>query len=374
MTIKNFFIISAIIGLLIPAVTHAQIKINEVMYDPAGSDTKREWIEIYNASTQSIDLSTWYLQENNTFHKLVAMRGSILPAGSYAILADSIPEVLADYANYIGLIFDSVFSLNNTGETISIANPQKELIDTLTYSSDMGANNDGNSLQINNGTLITAGPTFGTVNKTQAEPPVVDIKDPVASTSTSKTATSTTSTSSSSTDSTHSEQESVSNYVPIADFKVGAGRDRVVSINTPIDFEAYLSKSDIRPRYTWNLGDFDIDSGKKINHTYKHIGTYEVVLEGRTRDYIGISRTEVKVIEPQLDIATSTLSISVHNKSKQEINIGGFVFNFKKDSFIAPRNTIVTGGGTITLDVASSTVLQSFCYPNGEIYQQFDTI
>jgi hypothetical protein len=366
MSIKNFFIISAIIGLLIPTVMHAQIKINEIMYDPAGSDTKREWIEVYNAGTQSVDISTWYLHENNIFHKLVATRGSILPAGSYAILADSIPEVLAEYSEYIGLIFDSVFSLNNTGETISMANPQKELVDTLTYTSEIGANNDGNSLQMNNGSLITAGPTFGIVNKTQAEPPIVDTKESATSTSTTKTPTSR--------DSTHNQQEGVSTYTPSADFKVGAGRDRIVSINTPIDFEAYISKSDIQPKYTWNLGDFDTDSGKKIDHIYRHVGTYEVVLEAKTKEYTGISRTEVQVVEPELDIATSTSGISLHNKSKQELNIGGFVFGFIKDSFAIPRNTIITGGGTITLDIATSTVLQSFDYPNGEIYQQFDTI
>ncbi len=367
MSIKKVFIISLIIGLLIPIITHAQIQITEIMYDPEGSDTKREWVEIYNNSDQSIDHSTWFLHENNVFHKLVAQAGSIVSAKSYAIIVDSIPEVLADYASYVGPIFDSVFSLNNTGETISLANSQKSLIDTFTYNSEMGAMSDGNSIQINDGVHVVAGPTFGEVNKTESELPVVEESTSVTSTTTSTSNTSTT-------DSTHSEQVTVSNYVPTSPFKIGAGRDRTVSINTPLEFEAYLSKPEFKPRFHWNFGDFNEDGGRKTTHVYVNTGVYEVVLEGKTKEYAGISRTQIHVIEPQLEIVQSTTSISIHNQSKQEINIGNFVLNFKKDYISIPRNTIVAGGASITTPIATSTILQSFEYPNGEIYRQFDTI
>lgn len=348
------------------------------MYDPAGSDTKREWIEVYNAGTQDVDLSTWFLQENNIFHKFVAQAGSVLPAGSYAILADSVPEVLADYANYIGLIFDSVFSLNNTGEVLSIANPQKQLIDTVTYSSTQGGNDNGQSLQINNGQVITASPTFGQINKTESEIIVEETEDETgngdsADTSTSSSGTSTSSGSTTS-GSTHSQQEGTTSYTPTSSFKIGAGRKRVVSVHTPLELQAYNSKPDTAPRYLWNFGDFFTDLGRKVKHIYTEAGIYQIVLEGKTNDYLGISRTEVSVVEPQLDITTASSSVSIHNMSKQEVNIGDFVFNFAKGKNLIPRNTIIKGGATISLGYSTSTVLQSLEYPDGEIYEQFDTI
>ena len=39
------------------------VVINEIMYDLSGSDTDREWIEIYNKGTSSIDLAEWRFQE-----------------------------------------------------------------------------------------------------------------------------------------------------------------------------------------------------------------------------------------------------------------------------------------------------------------------
>ena len=35
----------------------ARVVINEVCYDPAGADLGKEWIELYNASDRSVDLS-----------------------------------------------------------------------------------------------------------------------------------------------------------------------------------------------------------------------------------------------------------------------------------------------------------------------------
>lgn len=373
MSIKNFLITSLIISLFIPFITHAQVRITEIMYDPAGSDTKREWIEVLNTGPESVDLSTYFFFEGNVYHKLVAQSSSLLGPGSYAIIVDSVAEVLAEYAGFAGQIFDSVFSLNNTGEPIAIANSSKETVNSFAYTSDMGANNDGNSLQINDGTLVTATPTFGTVNKTESEIPVDD-SDTNTDTSSDTSSGTGSSSSGSSNSSTHEQQTGVSNYTQTADFKVGAGRKRIVPLNTPIDFEASLSKKDKKPRYTWNFGDFNTDKGKKTTHIYEYPGIYEVVLEGKTGEYTAISRTEIQVIEPELDILEATTTISIYNKSKKEMNLGGFVFNFSKGFFKIPRNTIIAGGATLIMNRGQGVVLQSFEYPNGEIYAQFDTI
>jgi len=362
MSFKKIVIIGFIISLSIPVLVSAQIKISEIMYDPQGSDTKREWIEVFNSGAQNIDLSTYFLFENNVHHKLTAQTSSILTPGTFAIIADSIPEVLADFSGYSGLMFDSAFSLNNTGESISISNPQKEILDTFIYSSDMGANNTGQSLQINDTAVIVAGATFGSVNKTESE--VLEVE-----------ATSTASTSdissNSSNDSSHSQQVSVSNYVPATSFKVGAGRDRTVSVNTPIEFEGYISKSDIRATYAWNFGDFDTGTGRKDTHIYTYPGIYEVVLEGKSKAYTSVSRTQVQVVEPQLSILEATSTITIINLDSKELNLGGFRFIFNEGSLVIPRNTIIRGKGSITLAKDKQRTLEAFEYPNKKVYQSF---
>lgn len=364
MSIKKAFIISFIIGLLLPLFARAQIRISEIMYDPDGSDSKREWVEVFNAGTVAVDLGAYYFLENSVFHKLVAQSDTLLQPGAYAIIVDSVAEVLADHSGFAGLVFDSAFSLNNTGEALVIADAQKITIDSFSYTADMGAAGDGNSLQITDGQVITAGPTFGTANKTESEIP--ENADDDTATTTSETTTG--SSGSSGSTSSHSQQVVATTYTPTAPFRLGAGRNRTVLINTPLEFEVQLSKQDIRPRYVWNFGDMDTDTGREVEHTYQHAGTYQVVLEGQTEGYTAVSRTEVVVYEPDLAFEQATSTISITNRLKKEVNIGGFLLGFIAGSVRIPQNTIIKAGQTLTVSRDPEDILESVRYPNGKTY------
>lgn len=359
MAIKKVFMVVCIIGVLFPLLASAQVKISEIMYDPEGSDTKREWIEIFNTGTENIDLGTYFFFENNVHHKLTAQSSSILVPGAYAIIVDSIPEVLADFSGYSGLIFDSAFSLNNTGETISLANPQKVIINSATYDSNMGANNTGQSLQINGDNIIVAGPTFGFENKTVSEQ--IDEEDDTSTVAGSDD---------SSNSSSHSQQTELTAYTPQS-FKIGAGRDRLVTVNTPIEFESHISKSDIRVRYLWNFGDMNTRTGKSPVHTYEYPGTYQVVLEGITKEHTAVSRTEVLVVEPQLQLIQATGTLVISNLDSREVNVGDFRIVLSGGFISIPRNTIIGSKGSITVLIEEGRSLKSFLYPNKKIYKDF---
>jgi len=147
--------------------------INEVMYDLEGSDSDREWVELKNVSTQSVDLSNWKFEESGTQHKLTSYQGSIiLDSQQYAVIVDKVEKFLTDFPNFSGTIYDSSFSLSNSGETLTLRDSKDgEIISELTYSPDLGASGDGNSLQRNEGNnFIPAIPTPGKVNQSQAVP------------------------------------------------------------------------------------------------------------------------------------------------------------------------------------------------------------
>jgi len=120
--------------------------INEIMYDLAGADDGREWIEIYNGDSRPVDLSKWKISENSTNHNLNFTSSSVLPPDTYAVITDDKEKFLEDYPNYSGLIFDSTFSLSNEGEKIELKN-NNLLIDSLDYCKLWGGSGDGNSLQ-----------------------------------------------------------------------------------------------------------------------------------------------------------------------------------------------------------------------------------
>ena len=124
------------------------IRINEIMYNPLGSDSGREWIEIYNTAEYMINISGWRLFEGNVNHTIILVSGSYeIPAHSFAIIADDYEDFLIDYPGYSKTLIDSSFKLLNSGEYLAIKNATLEIIDDVDYSPRDGANDTGMSIE-----------------------------------------------------------------------------------------------------------------------------------------------------------------------------------------------------------------------------------
>jgi hypothetical protein len=133
------------------------IQITEIMYDAEGKDTGFEWIEIYNDEI-TLDICSYKLYEAETNHYI---KGDYceFESATYLILADK-PENF----NFDCTVLDSAFSLKNSGEEICIRDAEKNNLDCITYSSDLGASGNGESLQLINGAWQSANPTPGYEN------------------------------------------------------------------------------------------------------------------------------------------------------------------------------------------------------------------
>ena len=71
--------------------------ISEIQFDPAGSDTDREWVEIFNDTNSSLDLTTYKFFENNTNHGIEILSGDKnLGSGEYAILVQDLNKFKID--------------------------------------------------------------------------------------------------------------------------------------------------------------------------------------------------------------------------------------------------------------------------------------
>lgn len=140
-----------VLAVLLPLPAAAQVSITEIMYDlPEGSDSGREWIEVY--AHESIDLTTLKLVENGSNHVIKASSGSgSIANGQFAVIADNPTKFAADNPSYAGLVFDSAFSFNNDGESLSIATGDG-VIDEVVYTN-ASANGNGDSLQRSPGSV-----------------------------------------------------------------------------------------------------------------------------------------------------------------------------------------------------------------------------
>lgn len=166
------------LGLLaLPGVASAQVTISEIMFDLEGGDSDREWIEVVNNGSEDVDFGTWKLHEGTTNHGLSAVGDPMIPSGGYAVIADDTVKFKVDWPSYGGLLFDSAFSLNNTGETLTLRCCNKGLTDrdSVTYNATGGGAGDGLSLHRNGSSITAAAPSpgSGAVQTPQPVPPPI---------------------------------------------------------------------------------------------------------------------------------------------------------------------------------------------------------
>jgi len=128
--IKKLFVVLFLFANLV----NADIIFSEVMYNPSGTDSGREWIEFYNNGS-SVSIEGWKLYEAGTNHGLSVYQGDYgINAGEFFIIVDQPEDFLLYHPDYNGNLFDSVYSLSNTGEYLALKNSSLLLIDELNYS------------------------------------------------------------------------------------------------------------------------------------------------------------------------------------------------------------------------------------------------
>jgi len=145
----------------------AQIVITEIMYNPAGNgtDNAEEFIEIANVSFAEVDISGYTVKDSGP--------GYTFPEGSTIASGEAI-VVARTPATYPGSIGPASISLNNGGEILFIEDADGNEVDVVSYNDDIGADDDGNTLQVldgtmdnantNNGNWVAAAPTPGVYN------------------------------------------------------------------------------------------------------------------------------------------------------------------------------------------------------------------
>ncbi|MFA6272077.1 MAG: lamin tail domain-containing protein [Patescibacteria group bacterium] len=123
---------SLLAGVLSPFFVYSEsqhLVINEVLYDPIGSDLGNEWIEIFNPTDNIIDLNNWSIEMGGvTYSKVITFGDVIIQPQSFFVVGE---------LNIVGadLIVDRLQFQNGGSETdgIRIINQNSEVIDTVLY-------------------------------------------------------------------------------------------------------------------------------------------------------------------------------------------------------------------------------------------------
>lgn len=128
--------------------------ISEIMYDLDGSDSNREWMEIYNGGSESVEIlggsgdNTWRLNDGaNHIINLIQGQSSI-EAGQYFIVASNAEVFLSEHPGFSGTVFDTVMSLSNSSSTIYLSFDGGQSVGVLAhYEATWGAGGNGKTLE-----------------------------------------------------------------------------------------------------------------------------------------------------------------------------------------------------------------------------------
>ncbi|NOQ72306.1 MAG: hypothetical protein GQ574_09920 [Crocinitomix sp.] len=110
---------------------------NEITVYQAEGDTSQDWIELYNHSGSSVDLSGWKWTKSSFKKGFVLPENTLIAANDYLILARNKANYGAYYnTDTVAVIGDFEFGLSKKGEHIKLYDQEGLIVDSLTYSFD----------------------------------------------------------------------------------------------------------------------------------------------------------------------------------------------------------------------------------------------
>jgi hypothetical protein len=341
-----------LLSLIITTITsvHALI-INEVMSNPTGDDNGREWIEIYNATENSIDLSALTISvKGGTFVPITPVSGGTsIPAHGYAIIGSTVSgatRFMQDYPAYMGPLFRSAISLVNTGVTsleIKVDGTSADIISSYT------AAKEGSSYSLLLGIFGTGLPTPGEENKSQV--------------STEEAPNTTTTTTQSTLPQAAPPSADIVIYLPL---------EKVVVAGAPTLFTVTGStragKVIDGMNYTWAFGEGGFANGSSTLYRYLYPGRYIAQVEGTNGLVAGTARMNVRVVSPDITISPIAYGkygsyIDITNPNEYDIDMSLWKITIDGVPFSFPKNTLLSKGVTrfpgSVMGFASTTISTS---------------
>ena len=319
----------------------ANVRFSEIAWMGTADSQFAEWIELFNDTDAEIDLSGAVLYEGGGSVLVISLMQKIAPKGFFLIerTTASAPDPVPGLGDVAGSFGGS--GLSNGGEFLVLKDKNGTLLDMLDDSGGWRAG-DASTRQ----TMQRAGDIWITATATPRLPNAIA----VATTSVAAVTNSSTTTTQDA-PSAHSGSTGISPSIDPVDLTVSAGRDRLVVVGAEVEFDARLrgapaSEVDV----TWAFGDGGFARGISAVTSYDYPGEYVVVVNATHKGLRAVSRTKVTVIPLDLVLSADSADsrIVLENRSRFELNLGGWRLAAGAQSFVLPRDTIVLPNRTTT--------------------------
>lgn len=113
--------------------SEVKVVFSEVFYDTPGTDSEEEWIELYNNSAVTIDISGWTITDNNDLGATYTFpQGTSIAAGAYLTVAVNSTGFYNLYG-YNANVYGAIPSLNNTGDALILKDGSSNVKDFVAW-------------------------------------------------------------------------------------------------------------------------------------------------------------------------------------------------------------------------------------------------
>lgn len=373
----------AVLILCLPYYSQASVFINEVLFDPEGSDTGLEWVELYNDGSHSVDLSGWQLYPDGIGYYTFGS-GAAIGGGQYLVI-----NLRTSGTDSTSVLYHSSATGNagNSSGSFALFSGEPRGKDTIksfvryhkpgstekkTWESsaaeagiwtagnyvDISSFSEGKSISYLESAWGSGAPTKGSGALGSA----------AGATAADSEAASTTS------------SFSVPQFiqVPRLQLDVAVHPNAVAGASHRFQARAFAENGKLVDskyiRFLWNFGDGTVSEGPALTHTYRFPGIYSISVNANTDAALGTFYTDLSVGENSLEVLEVKPGeegyVKIFNDSSVPLDLTGWIVaDGKGNSFTIPLDTkvkseraLILPNETTGLDPESSSL--KVYYPN----------
>ena len=301
------------------------------MCNPVGSDTNGEWVKIKNTGSEQIDITGWKFNDGSNHNLNIPPKNGgsgdmILDTGEVVLLANK-----ADQVSGASTIIDTVMSLNNSSDTLSLLDSSGAVVDTYTYTVASGTP-EGELCK----STITSTTNISTTTDTISPPQtnVVTVTNEVT-------------------------KYNTVTIQPPEDIHIRTKDKEEGSIGGDINFiaEVYNAMGDHVSGATciWVFGDGTSARGCKNTHQYQYEGVYRAQVRVEQSGLSDTQMVEV-IIHPTLltiKIDRENKFIEIQNKDVHDIELNHWMIRRGYSRVAIPEGTIIPAETSVKFPIKS---------------------
>ena len=110
-----------------------KVVINEINYNSSDSFNPEDWVEIYNISTDTLNLGSWLIKDDNDNHIFAIPSNTILLPGHYIVFCRDTMSFKALFPDVDQIIGNLGFGFGGGSDNVKLFDSSKLLVDVVNY-------------------------------------------------------------------------------------------------------------------------------------------------------------------------------------------------------------------------------------------------